>query len=273
MTGDDRLWERDLRRRLDALAAACNDLLLPGLAPHSVYTLSEERLRRLGRWLDRDPLPCTIHAAESPAETAYVTGRAGPLTDRLFPAAGWDDLPRPGPRSSVTALLQEVGLLSNRSLLAHGVHLGDEDAELLARCGAAVALCVRSNRFLKVGDPPVARLRRAGVRLAVGTDSLASNTSLSLWDEMAVLAELWPEEDRGGILAAATLEAARALGLGETIGSVEAGKAADLVAVPWRPGPEDPTTALVTRTRAADVELVMVAGRVLLDRTGQTGRA
>jgi cytosine/adenosine deaminase-related metal-dependent hydrolase len=111
------------------------------------------------------------------------------------------------------------------NLLVHGVHLDDKDITVLAHNRMSLALCPRSNERLKVGKAPAGRLLKAGVNLALGTDSLASNDSLSIWDEMHFAAHWFAGElDAPTVFAMATQQGADALGVGDDYGSLSAGK-------------------------------------------------
>ena len=207
-----------------------------GLAPHTPYTVSAELLRAVAEWCQAEDVPLTIHAAESPAETQFLRDATGPIADLLYHGAGWPIHPERAPGVSPIAWLDQLGVLAARPLLAHGVQVDADDVARIAQAGAAVAHCPRSNMRLRCGRMPWGLYRAAGVRLALGTDSLASSPSLAVWDE-AVYAEtlhsaagepLMPTE----LLRLATLGGADALGLADTLGSLEPGKLAALSCLP-----------------------------------------
>ncbi|MEJ2201198.1 MAG: amidohydrolase family protein [Desulfuromonadaceae bacterium] len=196
-----------------------------GIAPHSPYSASEEYLEQVFDFARRRKVPTTLHLAESREETAFVYDSLGPLVDRLFPMVGWEKMIPPPSRRSPGAFVEKCGGLVPSCLLAHGVQVDQADVERLARSGAALVCCPRSNARLGVGQAPVARYRRSGVPLALGTDSLASNDSLSIWDELAFAADwfdgqLAPAE----LLAMATVNGARALGVAADQGELRAGR-------------------------------------------------
>ncbi len=262
----------ELRATIETMQADSGERITIGVSPHSPYTLSPALLSQLATYLNTKGLLYSIHIAESQDEMDYFLKDRGALRERLFPAVGWERAGRSKPVGSPLALLDRVGLLTPRLLAVHGVHLSPQEITRLAQAGAAFAICPRSNDTLRVGRAPLATMLAAAAAVGLGTDSLASNDSLSLWDEMRFLrrgpgASAAPSPAQ--ILRMATLEGARALGLAAAIGSLEAGKEADLIAVrtPMVSG-EDPTEALIEETEPAALGLAMVAGRALIDRVG-----
>lgn len=239
--------------------------LAGGLSPHSPYGCSEALLRACAAALGQEGIRAQIHLAESAAEVAYVATGGGEIREKLLPAVGRRE-PAHLPRGeSPVAYALRLGLLNARPVCVHAVETGPRDWDALARAGAAVAHCPRSNAFLGVGPAPAAPLRAHGVPVGLGTDSRASAPSLSLWDEMRFALEV-----HAGALSAeevfrmATLEGARALGLDGITGSLEAGKRADLIAVRAdRFDPGDPFGSLIRHTADRDVLLTMVDGEVL----------
>jgi cytosine/adenosine deaminase-related metal-dependent hydrolase len=198
--------------------------LQPGLAPHAPYTVAANYLEELFQLAREKQLPCTMHLAESADETAFLRDASGPLATRLYPLVGWgEDIP-PASGLSPVAYLAARGGVAAWNLLVHGVHLDAADVAQLAAAGTTVVLCPRSNARLQVGVPPLSLYHRAGIRLALGTDSLASNDSLSLWDELACA---WPSYSSclsaGELLEIATRNGAAALGLEGEMGLLEPG--------------------------------------------------
>jgi cytosine/adenosine deaminase-related metal-dependent hydrolase len=201
-----------------------------GLSLHAPYTVSAPLLEKAAAWARAEGIPLSIHAAESPAETRWLRDRSGPIRETLYATLGLPADLEPAAARSPMRYLSERGALSPHTLLAHGVQVDADDIALLADSGAALAHCPRSNTRLRNGRLPWAAYRAAGVRLALGTDSLASSSSLSIWDEAAYAAEL---HARAGepptptdLLRLATLGGADALGLAGELGALEPGKLA-----------------------------------------------
>lgn len=224
---------------LDSALTACQSpsagRLAAGLSPHAPYTIGEGNLPAIRSAAEANSLPLAIHISESAAETDFIFNTSGPLAEEFYPFVGWQQHLTPPRRCSPTELLDRFGLLTAGALAVHCVQLTLADAEILSRRGVTVALCPRSNERLDVGRAPVALLRKLGIPLALGTDSLASNDSLSMWDEMRFALDIFKKElSPADLFSMATAGGARALGIAGTHGSLEPGKQADfqLVACP-----------------------------------------
>lgn len=258
---------------LSSLAVeASGSLLSVGLSPHAPYSLSEPLLERCADLLRRWNLPATIHVAESPEEVAYVGLGLGSIASDLLPLVGRRSPSHRVCGESPVAFLARCGLLSERLLAVHAVHVGGSDLELLQRHGVALALCPRSNDHLRVGTAPLPRYLAAGLRVGLGTDSLGSNETLSLWDEMRFALALY-----GGAVTAkqlvtmATLGGASALGMARAIGSLEPGKRADLIVLAIDDvDTADPYGWLVRQASVDSVTFSMVDGHILYQREGAT---
>jgi 5-methylthioadenosine/S-adenosylhomocysteine deaminase len=229
-------------------------LITTAFAPHAPYSVGDDTLRHVRRLADELDLPVHMHVHETAAEVAAAVAATGrrPL-----------------------ARLAELGLVTPGLIGVHATELAADEIELLATTGANVVHCPRSNLKLASGLCPVARLLDAGVNVALGTDGAASNNRLDLWSEMQTAALL--AKHAAGNAAAlpaatalrmATLNGARALGLADEIGSLTAGKAADLICVDLS-GVEhrpllDPVSQLVYAASRHDVTDVWVAGEQLV---------
>jgi 5-methylthioadenosine/S-adenosylhomocysteine deaminase len=186
------------------------------LAPHAPYTVADATLTRIETLAEELDLPIHTHLHETREEIAESVERQGC---------------RPLER------LERLGLVSERLIAVHAVHLAESEIQLLGERGATVAHCPASNLKLASGLAPVAKLAAARVNIALGTDGAASNNRMDLLAELRLAALLAKgvAGDAGVFgaaeaLEAATLGGARALGLERRIGSIEAGKEADLAA-------------------------------------------
>ena len=229
-------------------------LVRAAFAPHAPYTVSAPALERIGRLAEAMDLPIHIHVHETAAEVAAFQAEHGG---------------RPLER------LQQLGLLSARLLAVHMTQLEAVEIERLGEAGAHVAHCPESNLKLASGFCPTAQLDAAGVNIAIGTDGAASNNDLDLFGELRTAALLGKgvAGDAAALPAArvlrmATLGGARALGLADETGSLQAGKSADIVAVDFSQLETEPLynpiSQLVYATSRHQVTDVWVAGRRLL---------
>jgi 5-methylthioadenosine/S-adenosylhomocysteine deaminase len=226
-------------------------LVTTAFAPHAPYTVSDGPLERVRTYADELEVPIQMHVHETRHETETAASEHGE---------------RP------LARLARLGLLSPGLAAVHMVHLDDDEIAEVARSGTSVIHCPESNLKLASGFCRVEDLRRAGVNIALGTDGAASNNDLDLFGEMrtaALLAKAVAGDAAAlpapAALRMATINGARALGLGDVTGSIEPGKAADLVAVDLS-GPEtqpvfDVPSQLVYAAGREHVSDVWVAGR------------
>ena len=203
-----------------------------GISPHSPHTVSEDALATVQREALRTGISICMHVAETKDELSLLRGKESGLDD-LYAAAGWDTAFAPRARSSFE-YLRRTGILGPKFLAVHAVHVDDADIDIIKRSGAGIAHCPRSNHALGVGKMRLPRFLEAGIPVGLGTDSLASVRSLSLWDEMRYAYRVHRSSGitPGDIVRMATLGGAKALGMGREIGSIEPGKRADIIAVP-----------------------------------------
>jgi 5-methylthioadenosine/S-adenosylhomocysteine deaminase len=265
----------ELRTKVDALRACDTPLVRTGVSPHAPYSVSDDLFRATAALAAAESLPIAIHAAESEAEARLVRDAEGAFADALRAR----DIPVAPRAPSTIRLLHRTGALTARPLLIHCVRVDDEDLRLMASHGCPVAHCPASNAKLGHGTAPVASMIEAGVTVGLGTDSVASNNRMDLLEE-ARLAVLLQRSRLGSpdalraddALAMATLAGARALGLDAEIGTLDAGKSADLAAFSLngvRAVPVyDPASAVVFALSGRAACLTVVAGRELV-RNGE----
>jgi 5-methylthioadenosine/S-adenosylhomocysteine deaminase len=220
------------------------------VAPHAPYTVGDERFRHLSALARAEGLPVHCHVHETATEVTEALRTHGE---------------RPLSR------LERLGVLGPEFVAVHCVHLDERDLELLAHRGVSVAHCPTSNLKLAAGLAPTASLVAAGIRVGLGTDSAASNNRLDMFAEMRLAALLAKGQSGDAAvwsapqaLRAATLGGAEALGLGAITGSLETGKAADLIAVdlaaPQLQPMFDPVSHLVYVAGREQVREVWVRG-------------
>lgn len=217
------------------------------LAPHAPYSVSPRLFQGIRHAGARTPfLPSAVHVAESPEEVELLGTGGGPWRPFLERLGAWDD-GWVAPRCRPVEYLDRMRVLGPRLLAVHGVQCDDRELALLRERGSTLVTCPRSNVHVGVGAPPARRMYRAGVRIAIGTDSLASNADPNLFSELAALRRLAPDVPAGQLVASATIEGARALGFDGEAGALEPGRSAALIAV-------------AVPARCADVEEELVQG-------------
>lgn len=218
---------------LEAAISQC-DLLaapfLPGLAPHAPFTVSAGFLAEIVAAARQRGLPLAMHLAESKEETAFFHDTSGMIATTLYPFVQWEEYLPPPRRTTPVEWLHAAVATGPDFHAVHCVHLTPADADNVKQSGMPIILCPRSNERLDVGRAPVHLFRKLDIPLALGTDSLASNDSLSMWDEMRALRQMYPGEfTPREVLAMATLQGAQAIRRGHESGSLQPGKRADLL--------------------------------------------
>ncbi|MCE9625492.1 MAG: amidohydrolase family protein, partial [Deltaproteobacteria bacterium] len=193
-------------------------------SPHSVHALAPEILRKV---LKEPASVHSIHLAESEPERRYFAEASGTMHDLI--ASRGEAIVRSAP--SPILELEAEGLLDGRILAIHGNYLEQAEIRLMAERGIGVVHCPFSHAYFEHRDFPMKDYRTAGVNVALGTDSLASAKTLSMLEVLRETSRKFPGLDRGEIFAMATEGGAKALKMGASIGSLEAGKKADLIAV------------------------------------------
>ena len=234
---------------------AKDDLIVPAVAPHSPYTLDARDLLASRALATKYGVPVLIHVAETETELhASQKAHSG---------------------MSPVAYLQSIGFWGPRTVVKHGVWVNAADIKLLRSHEVAVSHNPESNMKLASGIAPVPEYLAAGVTVGLGTDGAASNNDLDMFEAMrfaALLHKVKTGDPRAvpatTALEMATIQGARALGLERQIGSLEAGKRADLVVVSASSARLTPmydaVSHLVYAAHGEDVRTVMVNGRVLM---------
>ncbi len=232
-----------------------DNLITPCIAPHALYTCGPETLKRARRVADTYDIPIHIHLSETRWEMEEIRNRYS-----MMPVV----------------YLESLGFLDERVLAAHCVWLTDHEIEILSERNAGVSHCVESNLKLASGIAPVVKMLKAGVKVTFGSDGAASNNDLNILSEMSTAAKLHKavSEDPTALnaktaLLMATRWGAEVLGLGKVTGSIQAGKAADLVMAeldrPHLVPIYNIYSHIVYAMRPSDIEMVMVDGKVVVN--------
>ncbi|MCS7300166.1 MAG: amidohydrolase family protein [Fimbriimonadales bacterium] len=271
---DDAAILRELSAKLDALRATlaryeASERIALGVSPHAIYTVRDSLMRAVRQYARDEGLPLSIHAAESSEEVALARSGSGSFAEMFFERK----ISYLHPRVPPIEYLHNAGILASDVQLVHATRAEPRELEMMARSGAGVAHCPRSNARLLTGIAPVYAMRRLGIPMALGTDSAVSAGSLDIWEELrfAALAQraashaahpTWRDW-----IAMLTLDGAKVFGVEAHIGSLEAGKRADVIAVRTHrlafSSMPDLYAALVLVARSEDVALTMVEGRIL----------
>ena len=234
--------------RIDALPPA--ERLRFRVVPHAPYSVSPALMRAIGELGNAGPI--SIHLGESAEEVELLAHGTGTWRTLLEALGVWDDAWCPAGCGPVEYIAR-AGLLSPRLVAVHGVQLTDEELRRLAAARATLVTCPRSNLWTGAGMPPVERFYASGVRVAVGTDSLASVDDLSVFSELAALRAAAPAVPAARLLESATRIGAEALGFGGEIGTIEPGKRASLISVRVPAGVTDVEEYLVGGVATEDI--------------------
>jgi 5-methylthioadenosine/S-adenosylhomocysteine deaminase len=241
---------------------AGDDLLfIPYLAAHSPYNCTGQQIRQVKAACRERGWLFAIHLAECEEEVELIQRWHG---------------------RTPTAYLDSLGVLDDRTLLAHGVFLNDEDIRTVAARGSHVMHCPKSNAKLGDGIAPIPACLSAGVSVALGTDSMVSNNNLDMLEEMRFGALIHRAVTRdpsivtaGQMFRMATINGARALGLAGELGSLRRGKKADMALLDLAPPvgltEDGALSELVFHATAEAVRIVWVNGRIVFDRGGVSG--
>jgi 5-methylthioadenosine/S-adenosylhomocysteine deaminase len=234
-------------------------LITPAVAPHAIFTNSDETLRACRALANRYSAPLLIHLSETKRENDDTLVKRG---------------------QTPTAALDALGIFNGRTLAAHAVWVNDADLQILRARHAGIAHCPSSNMKLASGAAPVAKMLALGLAVGLGTDGPAgSNNDLDMFEEMDLASKLQklitsdPEVlPARQALEMATIRGARALGMEKEIGSIEPGKRADIITVRLDRANAVPLydvySQMVYALKASDVQDVMVDGRAVV-RDGQ----
>jgi 5-methylthioadenosine/S-adenosylhomocysteine deaminase len=228
----------------------------PVIQAHSVYTTSPEMMREVMKLKQEFGVPFTTHASETQSEVQTSLDQYG---------------------MTPIELLRSYELLDDKSILAHCVHVRDDEIEIFQQCKSHVVHCPESNLKLGSGIAPVAKMLAAGINVCVGTDGAASNNDLDMLSELrtAALLQKGVRQDPESlttleVVEMATINAARAYDLDQSVGSLELGKQADIVLLGFQKPHLTPAhniyANLIYAANKADVEVVIIGGKIHLEK-------
>ena len=253
---DNKTWQEGIRYSERFINKWRNDpLITPAIAPHAPYTVSQEHLLEARGVSDRLRAPLVIHLAEANTETDFIQQK------------------HQGQRP--IGFVEKIGFFNDRTIAAHVIQANDAELDLLKKHNVGVAHNPQSNMKLAAGTAPVPAMLRKNINVGLGTDGAASNNDLSMWEEMDTAAKLHKlVSGDPKMLSAeeafsmATIGGARALHMGDRIGSIEEGKLADIAIVGLDEVHQTPLyniySHLVYATKASDVRTVIIHGRIVM---------
>lgn len=214
------------------------------LAPHTVFTLPPDSARALVDEARRSGQRTSLHLSEHAAERAFLQDGGGPFATFIatlgLPGPDWEP-----PGLSPVAYAERLGLLAPDVLAVHLCATTREELARVAQAGAPCVLCPRSNLFIELKLPPLYDILDVGLRPGLGTDSLASNTTLDVLAEASALRDRFPQADPGLLFSMACWYGAVALGLEHRVGALAAGLAPGLLVVDAQGSVDDPYRVLL----------------------------
>ncbi|TGA72245.1 amidohydrolase [Aliivibrio fischeri] len=232
-------------------------LITPAYAPHAVYTVSKEKLQEINQLSEDYDVPVLIHVAEFPNEEARIKD--------------------PTKATSPVEYLEEIGVLDERMVIAHGIHLSQHDQALLKQADAGVVYNPMANAKGATGIAPAWDMFRADMRVGLGTDGPMSSNQVDLWRTLSYAANMQrlknsdrtimiPEQ----VIEMATIGGAKALHMEDEIGSLEVGKKADIIIVETQSAnmipSYDPYATLVYQANPSNVDTTIVNGKVVMEQ-------
>ncbi|MEA3467468.1 MAG: amidohydrolase family protein [Thermodesulfobacteriota bacterium] len=204
---------------------------------HAPYSTTPELLKYIKERCHSQGELFSLHLSENPDEALLLAKGGGCFSQFLKERGGWDGtFPIPGIDSSgVVGYLHELGILDNKTICVHCVHLTTKEIRIIADSHAHVCFCPGSNRFLSVGTAPLEQFLKYKILPALGTDSIASNPKLDMWSEMSLLRQMHPDVSPEHIFSMATLGGAKAMHRDNDFGSLEQGRKASILHVQGLP--------------------------------------
>lgn len=221
------------------------------IVPHAPFSVSPALFQAIAS--AAGDLPVSVHLGESAEEMEFLHRGTGAWRELLGRIGAWNEEWQP-PACGPVEYLDRLGLVTDRLLAVHGTQLSQLELARLAAAQSTLVTCPRSNRWTGAGTPPLESFYESGVRVAVGTDSLASVEDLNVFAELACMRTLAPHVPAARLLESATIAGARALGFADQFGTIEAGKRAELIAVRVPRGVDDVEEYLVSGLQPDAIE-------------------
>lgn len=260
----------NLKEKFLILKAEENDLVKVGISPHSPYSVSQNLFEKITDYSISENFPITIHASESVHEETLMQNGTGFFAEVYQKYnVHWES-----PKCSTVEFLDKIGVLQAKPILAHCVQVSDSDIEKISQSDSSIAHCPKSNTKFGHGIAPFEKFLDEKIAVGFGSDSMASNNTCDILEEARFATLLARTRKNFGrflhaeeIIKTATIGGAKALGLENEIGSIEAGKQADLIVISLTDLAQIPIhdiyQTLIFSTNAKNVKLTMIAGEEL----------
>jgi 5-methylthioadenosine/S-adenosylhomocysteine deaminase len=259
-----------LRKKFEELAERFEGIVRPGMSPHSPFTVSRALFEKIAGYSIDNRIDLSIHASESEAEMRLMLDGSGPLAEFFErDSVDWDV-----PNRTTVDYFNEIGVLDAAPLLAHCIRVSEEEIGFLAKSGARVAHCSKSNAKFGHGVAPLRRFLDKKVGVGIGTDSMASNNICDMFEEgrFAGLISRALNSDETFVSAREIVElitigGAEALGISDIAGSLETGKQADFIVISVNGLGQSPIhdiySTIAFSTSASSVTRTVVAGNTV----------
>ena len=244
------------------------NLVKVGISPHSPYTVSPKLFEKIAEYSLKNGVKLTVHAAESDSETELLKHGKGKFAEMFANRnVAWKS-----PQTSSIQYLHSLGVLQTKPLLAHCIKVDSRDIELISATDSRIAHCPKSNAKLGHGIAPFEKFLDQSIKIGFGSDSVAGNNVCDILEESRFASLLARTRDNltrlitpKSIINTATYGGAEALGLENEIGSLEAGKQADLIVIKLDNVAQQPIfdiyATVLFATSAREVYLTMCAGK------------
>lgn len=271
---DTKTADRDfaiLLEKFSELRSAETNLVKAGISPHAPYSVSRKLFGQIAAYAKSNEIKLSIHASESTPEENLMQNGVGFFAE-IYEK---ESVNFESPKCSTIQYLSEIGVLETKPLLAHCVQVSEKDIEIIAESGSSIAHCPKSNAKFGHGIAPFEKFLDAKIPIGFGSDSMASNNTCDILEEarFATLAARTRVDKKRfiharEIIETATIGGAKALGMENEIGTLEAGKQADVIVISLAAAAQIPVhdvyNALLFASNSNNVTLTMVAGVELL---------
>ena len=268
---DDKTAEDDfekLKNKFLELKENETDLVKIGISPHAPYSVGQKLFEKIADYAINENIKISVHAAESLQEKALLETGEGFFAG-VYKNSGFQWT---SPKCSPIEYLDKIGVLKAKPLLAHCINVSGSDIDLIAKSGSRIAHCPKSNAKFGHGIAPLEKFLDRRITVGFGSDSVASNNVCDILEESrfaALLARTRADKNRflspKEVIETATFGGAKSLGLENEIGTLEAGKQADLCVISLDNAAQMPISdiysALLFATNSRDVRMTTVAGK------------